>query len=218
MLFMHTLHFGFPHFGLFIDYTTMTDIDPGSNLWERFISGSSSAFSELYDTYSEILYKFGMRYTADNELVKDCIHDLFIDLHAYRSNLAREVNVKFYLLKSFRRKLHAAHRKSSLLDFNHWSSDESFGVNAFSFSIEQELIMDEKQREMLDHLAIEINQLPERQREILYLRFNQDLDYEEIAAMMQISVPTCRTFIYRALKQLRGKLEFGSVALIFLWA
>jgi len=196
----------------------MTDIDPENNLWERFISGSSSAFSELYDAYSEILYKFGMRYTTDNELVKDCIHDLFIDLHAYRGKLAREVNVKFYLLKSFRRKLHAAHRKSSLLDFNHWSSDDSFGVNAFSFSIEQEMIMDEKQREMLDHLAIEINQLPERQREVLYLRFNQDLDYEEIAAMMQISVPTCRTFIYRALKQLRGKLEFGSIALIFLWA
>ena len=196
----------------------MTDIDPENNLWERFISGSSSAFSELYDAYSEILYKFGMRYTTDNELVKDCIHDLFIDLHAYRGKLAREVNVKFYLLKSFRRKLHAAHRKSSLLDFNHWSSDDSFGVNAFSFSIEQEMIMDEKQREMLDHLAIEINQLPERQREVLYLRFNQDLDYEEIAAMMQISVPTCRTFIYRALKQLRGKLEFGSIALIFFWA
>ncbi|WP_161597118.1 RNA polymerase sigma factor [Dyadobacter flavalbus] len=196
----------------------MTDIDPGNNLWERFVSGSPSAFSELYDAYSEILYKFGMRYTSDKELVKDCIHDLFIDLHAYRGKLAKEVNVKFYLLKSFRRKLHAAHRKSSLLDFNHWNSDDSFGVNAFSFSIEQEMIMDEKQREMLDHLASEINQLPERQREILYLRFNQNLDYEEIASMMQISVPTCRTFIYRALKQLRGKLEFGSVALIFFWA
>lgn len=196
----------------------MTDIDPGNNLWERFISGSSSAFSELYDAYSEILYKFGMRYSTDSEVVKDCIHDLFIDLHTYRSKLAKEVNVKFYLLKSLKRKLHAAHRKMSLLDYSHQSSDDFFGVNVFSFSIEQEIIMDEKQREMLDLLAIEINQLPERQREILYLRFNQDLDYEEIATMMQISVPTCRTFIYRALKQLRGKLEFGSVTLILLWA
>ncbi|MCF2487053.1 RNA polymerase sigma factor [Dyadobacter sp. CY347] len=196
----------------------MTDIDPGNDLWERFISGSSSAFSELYDAYTDILYKFGMRYTDDSELVKDCIHDLFIDLHTYRGNLAKQVNVKFYLLKSFRRKIHAAHRKSSLLNFNRWNSDDTFGVNAFAFSIEHEMIVDEKQREMLDHLAIEINQLPERQREILYLRFNQDLEYEEIASMMQISVPTCRTFIYRALKQLRGKLEFGSIALIFYWA
>ncbi|WP_026628263.1 RNA polymerase sigma factor [Dyadobacter alkalitolerans] len=196
----------------------MTDIDPENDLWERFISGSSSAFSELYDNYTDVLYKFGMRYSADSDLVKDCIHDLFIDLHSYRSSLAKEVNVKFYLLKSFRRKLHAAHRKSSLLNFNSWQAHETFGVNAFSFSVEHEMIVDEKQREMLDNLALEINQLPERQREILYLRFNQDLDYEEIASMMQISVPTCRTFIYRALKQLRGKLEFTSIALILYWA
>ncbi|MCE7071358.1 sigma-70 family RNA polymerase sigma factor [Dyadobacter sp. CY327] len=195
----------------------MTDIDPGNDLWERFISGSSSAFSELYDAYTDVLYKFGMRYSADSDLVKDCIHDLFIDLHSYRGSLAKEVNVKFYLLKSFRRKLHAAHRKSSLLNFNSWQADETFGINAFAFSAEHEIIVDEKQREMLDHLALEINQLPERQREILYLRFNQDLDYEEIASMMQISVPTCRTFIYRALKQLRGKLEFSSIALFFYW-
>ncbi|QRR00748.1 RNA polymerase sigma factor [Dyadobacter sandarakinus] len=196
----------------------MTDTDPGNDLWERFVSGSSSAFSELYDAYTDILYKFGMRYTADSELVKDCIHDLFIDLHTYRPSLAREVNVRFYLLKSFRRKLHAAHRRSSLLNLNRWNTDETFGVQALSFSIEHEIIVDEEQREMLEQLASEINQLPERQREILYLRFNQDLDYEEIASMMQISVPTCRTFIYRAIKQLRGKLACGSFALIILWA
>ncbi|MBO9637571.1 MAG: sigma-70 region 4 domain-containing protein, partial [Siphonobacter aquaeclarae] len=56
--------------------------------------------------------------------------------------------------------------------------------------------------------------LPERQREILYLRFRHDFDYEQIASLMQISVPTCRTFIYRALKQLRGKLEL--LTLLFL--
>lgn len=195
----------------------MTHTEPENDLWNRFISGNLAAFSELYDRYADVLYAFGKRYSVDSDLVKDCIHDLFLDLHTYRGSLAKEVNVKFYLLKSFRRKLHAAHRKSSLLQFDSWNSDESFGMNAFSFSVEHDIIIDEKQREILDHLAAEINQLPDRQKEILYLRFNQDLDYEEIASMMQISVPTCRTFIYRALKQLHGKLEFGSVLLILCW-
>lgn len=181
----------------------------------RFISGDHKAFSELYDQYADVLYAFGRRYTPDHDLVKDCIHDLFIDLHGYRQSLAANVNVKFYLLKSFRRKLYAAHRKATVL-FDRWGSDD-FGMNAFEFSIEHNIIVDEKQREMMHHLAAEINQLPDRQREILYLRFNEGLDYEEIASMMQISVPTCRTFIYRALKQLRGKLEFGAMLLIVCW-
>ncbi|CAG5068435.1 RNA polymerase sigma factor FliA [Dyadobacter sp. CECT 9623] len=190
---------------------------PENELWKSFISGDQQAFSQLYDQYSDSLFAFGMRYTTDDDLVKDCIHDLFIDLHSYRSGLSREVNVKFYLLKSFRRKLHAAHRKSSIFSIDRWNADESFGMNAFSFSIEHEIIMDESQREILQQLASEINQLPDRQREILYLKYNQDLDYDQIAAIMQISVPTCRTFIYRALKQLRGKLEFGSFLLVFCW-
>ena len=101
-----------------------------------------------------------------------------------------------------------------MLRFDRWDTEDSLAINTFSFSVEEEMIISEKERETLQHLAAEINLLPDRQREILYLRFHQDLDYDEIAAIMQISVPTCRTFVYRALKQLRGKLEFGAILLI----
>ncbi|WP_254561213.1 RNA polymerase sigma factor [Dyadobacter diqingensis] len=185
----------------------MKETEVENTLWERFTLGDQSAFASLYDQYSDVLYSFGLRYTSDNELIKDCIHDLFIDLHHYRGRLAKEVNVKFYLLKSLRRKLNTANRKASVFSFQGWNSDETLPISTFTFSIEHEMIMDENQRDILQALALEINQLPDRQREILYLKFNHDLDYEEIAAIMQISVPTCRTFIYRALKQLRGRLE-----------
>lgn len=185
----------------------MKETEVENTLWERFTLGDQSAFGSLYDQYSDVLYSFGLRYTSDKELIKDCIHDLFIDLHHYRSGLAKEVNVKFYLLKSLRRKLNNAHRKASVFSLQGWNSDETLPISTFTFSIEHEMIMDENQRDILHALALEINQLPDRQREILYLKFNHDLDYEEIAAIMQISVPTCRTFIYRALKQLRGRLE-----------
>ena len=121
----------------------MTHSDPDHDTWLRFISGDSDAFSDLYDQYADVLYAFGMRYSTDRDLVKDCIHDLFIDLHGYRKNLAQEVNVKFYLLKSLRRKLHLAHRKSSMLRFDRWDTEDSLAINAFTFSIEQQLITDD---------------------------------------------------------------------------
>lgn len=187
-----------------------------TELWELFASGSQTAFSQLYDRYADMLYSFGLRYTSDKEMIKDCIHDLFIDLHHYRDGLAREVNVRYYLLKSFKRKLHTASKKAAIFSLNEWNLDDKV-VSGFSFSAEQEIISDERQREMLQTLATEINKLPERQKEILYLKFTHNLDYEEIASMMQISVPTCRTFVYRAIKELRGKLEISAILLI-LWA
>ncbi|TDE18304.1 RNA polymerase sigma factor [Dyadobacter psychrotolerans] len=190
--------------------------EPDNDLWEQFISGNQSAFSKLYARYADVLYAFGLRYTSDTDQVKDCIHDLFIDLHHYRHGLAKEVNVKFYLLKSYKRKLNAASRKSSMLSLNGWNTEETLPISNFSFNIEQEIILDERQKEMLHMLATQINQLPERQREILYLKFTHNLEYEEIASLMQISVPTCRTFVYRALKELRGKLELTTV-LLLLW-
>jgi RNA polymerase sigma factor (sigma-70 family) len=190
------------------------DVQAETELWTEFLSGNRTAFSQLYDRYADVLFSFGLRYSSDRDLVKDCIHDLFIDLHHYRAGLAREVNIRFYLLKSLRRKLEQAHRKSALFRHETWENESVLAISPFSFSIEDEIITDESQKELLQSLAEEVNRLPERQREILYLRFRHDFDYEQIASLMQISVPTCRTFIYRALKQLRGKLEL--LTLLFL--
>ncbi|SDG60548.1 RNA polymerase sigma factor, sigma-70 family [Dyadobacter soli] len=184
-------------------------------LWELFTSGSQTAFGRLYDKYADLLYAFGLRYTSDTDMVKDCIQDLFIDLLHYRDELAKDVNVRYYLLKSFKRKLYTASKKAAIFSLNEWDLDDKV-VSRFSFSAEQDIIGDERQLEMLQALAVEINKLPERQKEILYLKFTHNLDYEEIASMMQISVPTCRTFVYRAIKELRGKLEISAILLI-LW-
>ena len=45
--------------------------------------------------------------------------------------------------------------------------------------------------------------LTERQREIIYLRYMQECSYEEIAEIMQISVPACRKLLYRTLLKLK---------------
>ena len=196
-----------------VDMNTTLEQD----LWREFTRGSQEAFRALYDRYAEVLYAFGRRYTFDAELIKDCVHDLFLDLHTYRTGLSQPVNVRFYLLKSFRRKLHLALKKPTLLSLDRWiSTEHALPMGTFTFGIEEEIVADEKQREALHALARELNELPARQREILYLKFKHELDYDEIAAIMQISVPTCRTFVYRAVKQLRTRLEGFSVAYLFL--
>lgn len=49
--------------------------------------------------------------------------------------------------------------------------------------------------------------LPTRQRAAVVLRFYEDLDYPEIAAVLGIAEPTVRSHVHRALAALRRELE-----------
>jgi RNA polymerase sigma factor (sigma-70 family) len=50
-----------------------------------------------------------------------------------------------------------------------------------------------------------LESLTDRQREIIYLRYTLDCDYEEIAQLMHISVPACRKLFHNVISKLRGK-------------
>ncbi len=159
----------------------------------------------LYEAYVDLLYAYASRYTKDKEVILDCIHDLFIDLHTWRRNLATEVNVRYYLLSSMRRKLLTAAKKASRTSLQ--GDMMQFSVDFETESVQSAIIATEQEQQLYRQLAKHLNQLPARQKEIIYLKYHCDLSYEEIAAIMQISVPTCRTLAYRAIKQMRQAMD-----------
>lgn len=50
-----------------------------------------------------------------------------------------------------------------------------------------------------------LNSLTDRQREAIYLRYMQNLDYEEIAELLDMSPGSVRKLVYRAIMSLRKK-------------
>ncbi|OXE96571.1 hypothetical protein B0A79_22840, partial [Flavobacterium piscis] len=73
-------------------------------------------------------------------------------------------------------------------------------------STEEELIYNETIFTKHANLAVALNSLTQKQRNALHLRFSEDQSYEEISSTLEISLESCRTLIYRALKELRKKL------------
>ncbi len=80
-------------------------LDDNLLLWDKFLQGDACAFGELMHRHYRDLFNYGTRFTKDKELVKDCIQDLFLSLWKNRLTLSRTEFVKYYLLKSLRRKL-----------------------------------------------------------------------------------------------------------------
>ncbi|MBC9796541.1 RNA polymerase sigma factor [Sinomicrobium weinanense] len=173
------------------------------HLWQELRKGSSVALGDIYDHYADILFAHGMRICGDRACVMDCIHDLFLDLYKYRKKLSAGVNVRSYLLRSLQRNINRKRKTREQPLFNDETSGRMVPASDPVQSVEEEFIFSEIQTEKVLRLKTSFDQLTDRQRQALALKFNEGKPYEEIAEIMNVSVETSRTLIYRAVKMLR---------------
>jgi len=172
-----------------------------SLLWQALKRSEKAAYEILLKKYYPIVLNYGVRFYKDKEFVKDCVQDLFIEIWNRREYLADVVSVKSYLLHSIRKNII---RESSRLKWfreaDKISDDHDFDVE---FDIETYLISREVENELLQKLRFELDKLTKRQREAIFLRFNQDLSYEEIAIIMDINYRSIVNLIHEAIKAIR---------------
>lgn len=181
----------------------------GRTCWRAFISGNDEAFEDIYRLYIDRLFSFGMKYNTDRDLVKDCLQDVFANIYYYRANLNSEANPLSYLFTALRNSIFAKIKKENKERGLPYEIDHLFMLE---WSPETTWIKKEEDKLLIAKLQQLIKKLPTRQQEIIYLKFNEELGYEEIAEMLNISTPTCRTLVYRAIKQLRENIENVPIA------
>lgn len=169
-------------------------------LWTKLKGGDPDALGDLYDLFIDDLFNYGMQFGKDKSCVMDCIHDVFFNLYKYRKTLANTDNVKYYLLRSLKNQI-LKQKTDKIVLLN-----ENVQNSGFSSSIEVQIIDDESLNEREFQLSNAINLLSKGQRYGLFLRFKEELSYVEIADIMNVSVETSRTIIYRAIKTLRKRL------------
>ncbi len=175
-------------------------------LWHRFKDGDQRAFATIFDRYSTLLLKYGLTVVTDRDFVKDCIQDLFVSLWQQRETISEAKSVRFYLLISLRRlvlRQKIAAKKQT--ELKQQLRRESVGEAAWSQ--EQSVVSDEHTSRQQRILLQEINNLPGRQREALFLRFYEELSYEEITEVMDLNYQVVRNMVHRAVKTLRQRLE-----------
>ena len=51
------------------------------NYGTLFKAGDDRAFSQIYETYADLLFSYGMRFTSNREIVRDTLQELFIKLY-----------------------------------------------------------------------------------------------------------------------------------------
>ena len=173
------------------------------DIWENFKAGDKSALSYVYFQYFQSMFQYGIKFNPDPEFIKDCIQDVFLKLIQAGEKLSPTENIRFYLLRALKNTIYKAidkSRKMELVEFELMRFDAPF-------ALEEEIA--EKENASVKEITLlkALNSLSERQREIIYLRFECAMEYDQICELMQLKSDSARKLVFRAIKTLREIMD-----------
>lgn len=180
-------------------------------LWDDFRNGDEEAFSALFNLYSDPLFRYGMKFVMDDGIVKDCIQELFIKLHKNHANLSPTNNPLLYLFKSLKNRVIDTIESRSNRILYIPQEELPFLVD-YKFDPADEQDGDDEIQETFDKV---MNLLTPRQKEAIYLHYQSELSYEEIAELLGINYQSVRNLIHRAVEKVRSEMDMTIFILLF---
>ncbi|SET16146.1 RNA polymerase sigma factor [Prevotella sp. kh1p2] len=185
--------------------------------WSNFVSGvdREKAFSRIYDLNIHDLLAYGCSLGFDEETCKDVAHDLFFRLFQDAGRSYEIGNITVYLFGSFRNRLISTGLRNTRL--------KDVKIEELPFATEVTILdtlTNEEDRALLrDNVAALLRELTPRQREAIYLRYMQNMAYDDIARLLEMTNGSVRKLVYRALETMRRKaseMDMPLVVVMFL--
>jgi len=182
------------------------------SLWYRFKNGDDEALSLLYSQYVHELFSYGLRIHGDDQLVKDCIQEVFVHIIDHKNKLIITDLTPAYLFKSLRNKLceelRTKNNRSGII------KQISYSEIKFDDSMEQLTVNSEEELYRRRILEAALASLSNYQREAIFLKYSQEFSYDKIAEILSVDVASARTLVYRSLKKIKESI-FHKILVLF---
>lgn len=175
-------------------------------LWNSFRLGNREALDNIFEKYVRVLFTYGRNLTCDQDLISDCIQDLFTELWIKREKLVVHVNsIKYYLVKSIRRRILRRISSDRHIIGRQPIPDDYY--DEVEFNIEFNIIRDQTSTEISHQLKTSVASLSKGQQEAIYLKFYENLTYQEVASVMKTNVKSVYNLINRSVSSLRKSFK-----------
>ena len=161
-----------------------------ADLIEAANAGDASAFEALYLRHREWAANLAFRFTADRDMALDVLQDTFVYFVRKFPGFVLTCQLRSFLYPVVKNLSLTARMKAS----RYKSEDELFR------EIEAPAPADDSFGEALRHA---IRSLPEAHREVLLLRFMEDMSLAEIAEALNIPLGTAKSRLHHAIESLR---------------
>ena len=154
------------------------------DLLSRLKLGDITALDTLYTKYRPRLLAAAVSLRADAHLAEDALHDVFISVSARMPHIDVKTSLYGYLLAGIVNGLRDRFRKTQ----RHARSRPPAGHLRPTLDPEQQLICDEQHEQATRMMQA----LPHKQREVVALRLQSGLPFQEIARVQGVSSSTVR--------------------------
>ena len=167
--------------------------------------GDDEAFERVFRAYYAPLGTFAFRFVRDAAMAEDVVQDVFAALWSSRRTLAVRTSLRAYLYAAVRNRALNILKHDDVVE--DWETDESDDdARALHAPPPQpDAILDA--RILNDELSAAFAALPQRQAEVMRLRWRDELSYAEIAEALGISVKGVEKHLARGLVALRSRLS-----------
>jgi RNA polymerase sigma-70 factor (ECF subfamily) len=163
-------------------------------------NGDHQAFEHIVDRYKNGLYNFVYRYLQDRSSAEEVVQEVFLRIYqaAPKYNAVNNAKASTWIFKiAFNlsmNELKARRRYSRLTVDLPCEREIPAGMQVPMFS---------ERREMMEGIMSGLRLLPENQRAALLLRVQQGFSYREISEILNATVSSVESLIYRARQHLK---------------
>jgi len=185
-------------------------VSEGTGVWTLFLNGSQKAFEQIYYEHVDYLYDYGMRICRDTSVVEDCLQDMFSHLWEKREVLSEVTSVRTYLLVALRRRI-----IRNLTTKQKQVDQPSDDINAYARDFDP-YISSDLSEDIIDQIRGAFNKLSDKQKEVIYLRFYNQLTYAEIADVLSITTKAVYKLMARAIQAMRIQVKSPVYPIILL--
>lgn len=172
----------------------------------------SISFEDIYNLYINGLLSYGISLGFDEDTCRDVAHDVFFKMYEDKKKLVHIKDAKSYLFRCFRNRLFNIYNKASRISsFN----DENIQFTT-NVTVLDTIITKEEKNKLQKVVSDLLDSLTPRQREAIYLRYMQEMDYEDISEILEMNCNSARRLVHRGIKALRENESISSKHLFIL--
>lgn len=172
--------------------------------------GNREAFARIYQRYWTVMYMHALKMLKSEDDARDIVQEIFTSLWLKGQSIDPDVNLAGYLFVSTKNKVF------DLIASKRVRLDYLGSLSSFTEAYSNQTLARIEEKELLQALQHEIEQLPAKMKQVFEMRINEHLTYIEIADKLNISDKTVKKQISNAIGIIRPKLQHLSIAIILL--
>ena len=168
--------------------------------WQKSLEGDAVAFHSIHQELFQGLFNYSLKLLQDSELAADAVQELFIKIWVKKTSIGELKKVKPYFFTALRRQILNQLRNLRLRELKIRSMPQP----DIDFSPEEIVVRREEYGSLQGKIVELLNALPQRQKEVIYLHYFEEMDYTQIAEVMGIRYQSVLNLTQKALQKLRS--------------